>query len=89
MSFDQARRLKVRCSMFEVQGLDFGLWPFGQNVLLGYILSGMVTNAFAIVGLSVYWSKAGLSGELSAVALIVSLLTLMWLLTRARLVMKL
>ena len=36
-----------------------------------------------------YWSKAGLAGELSAVALTAVLLTIMWLLTRARLVMKL
>ena len=68
---------------------DGFLAPLGQNALLAYILPEMVDYAFAIFGLSVYWSKAGLSGELSAVALTVLLLTLMWLLTRARLVMKL
>lgn len=68
---------------------DALLAPLGQNALLAYILPGMVANAFAIFGRSVYWSKAGLSGELSAVALTVLLLTIMWLLTRARLVMKL
>jgi hypothetical protein len=68
---------------------DALLAPLGQNALLAYILPGMVANAFAIFGRSEYWSKAGLSGELSAVALTVLLLTIMWLLTRARLVMKL
>jgi predicted acyltransferase len=68
---------------------DAFLTPLGQNALLAYILPGMVANAFAIFGRSVYWSKAGVSGELSAVALTVLLLTIMWLLTRARLVMKL
>ncbi len=65
------------------------LTPLGQNALLAYILPGMVADAFAIFGLSLYWSRAGVSGELSAVALTVLLLTLMWLLTRARLVMRL
>ena len=68
---------------------DGFLAPLGQNALLAYILPGMVANAFALFGLSVYWSKAGWSGALSAAALTVLLLTLMWLLTRARLVMKL
>jgi predicted acyltransferase len=68
---------------------DGVLAPLGQNALLAYILPGMVANAFAIFGLSVYWSKAGWSGGLSAAALTVLLLTLMWLLTRARLVMRL
>ncbi len=68
---------------------DAVLAPLGQNALLAYILPGMVADAFAIFGLSVYWSRAGVSGELSAAALTVLLLTVMWLLTRARLVMKL
>ena len=68
---------------------DSFLAPLGQNALLAYILPGMVANAFAIFGLSVYCSKAGLSGAISAATLTVLLLTLMWLLTRARLVMKL
>ena len=57
--------------------------------MLAYILPGMLANAFALFGLSVYGSKAGVSGELSALALTLLLLALMWLLTRARLVMKL
>jgi predicted acyltransferase len=68
---------------------DGFLAPLGQNALLAYILPGMLANAFAIFGLSEYWSTAGWSGALSAAALTVLLLTLMWLLTRARLVMKL
>ena len=68
---------------------DGWLSPLGQNALLAYILPGMAADAFALCGLSVYWSKAGMSGVLSAALLTVLLLTLMWLLTRARLVMKL
>ncbi len=65
------------------------LAPLGQNALLAYILPEMVDYAFAVFGLSVYWSKAGVSGELNAVVLTVLLLAFMWWLTRARLVMKL
>jgi predicted acyltransferase len=89
----------ISCVLFALVywGVDVKGWrfwngflaPLGQNALLAYILPEMVDNAFAIFGLSAYWSKADLSGELSAVALTVLLLTVMWLLTRARLVMKL
>jgi heparan-alpha-glucosaminide N-acetyltransferase len=89
----------ISCVLFALVywGVDVKGWwfwngfltPLGQNALLAYILPEMVDSACAIFGLSVYWSKAGLSGELSAVALTVALLTIMWLLTRARLVMKL
>jgi heparan-alpha-glucosaminide N-acetyltransferase len=68
---------------------DGFLGPLGQNALLAYILPGMLANAFGIFGLGVYWSKAGVSGVLSAVTLTVVLLGVMWLLSRARLVMKL
>jgi predicted acyltransferase len=89
----------ISCVLFALVywGVDVKGWrfwsgflaPLGQNALLAYILPEMVDNAFGVFGRSMYWSKAGLAGELSAVALTAVLLTIMWLLTRARLVMKL
>ena len=89
----------ISCSLFALVywAVDIRGWriwnsflePLGQNALLAYILPGMIANAFSIFGRDVYWSKAGLPGELSAVALTAVLLAIMWLLTRARLVMRL
>ncbi len=89
----------ISCALFALvySIVDIKRWPRwnaflappGQNALRACILPGMVANAFAIFGLSVYWSRAGLSSVASAVVLTLVLLALIWFLTKARVVMKL
>jgi heparan-alpha-glucosaminide N-acetyltransferase len=78
--------------LVEVKHRDLGsklLTPLGQNALLAYILPEMIADGLGIFGVSIYWSKSGWSGTLNAFVLTIILLTVMWLLTRARIVMKL
>jgi predicted acyltransferase len=65
------------------------LVAFGQNALLAYILPDIVKNGFGIFGMSIYWANSGSAGAWCAAGLTVVLLALLWLLTRARLVMRL
>jgi heparan-alpha-glucosaminide N-acetyltransferase len=65
------------------------LVAFGQNALLAYILPDIVKNGFGIFGVSIYWSNSGTSGAWCAAGLTVLLLALLWVLTKARLVMRL
>ncbi len=65
------------------------LAAFGQNALLAYILPDIVKNAFAIFGVSLYWSNAGVAGAWCAAGLTVLLLALLWFLTKLKIVMRL
>jgi heparan-alpha-glucosaminide N-acetyltransferase len=65
------------------------LVAFGQNALLAYILPDIVKNAFTTFGVSIYLADSGAAGAWWCAALTIFLLSLLWILTRWKIVLRL